>query len=110
MNWKYDDIMYEREDDSLKDYNQQVLLCIGQLLCILKRQNLQNSFLKLLNMLKIIVDIIKTYTSGPSIISNDYSFSVVPHMLGGFEDKAIPNFRAHCTKHLILMMSVSTKE
>ena len=60
---------------------------------ILKNPHLQNNFLRQLSIQETTENLIKMFTSVRNLYRNDYSFSVVPHMMSGFVDKGIPNFR-----------------
>ena len=109
MNWKYDDIMYEREDDSLKRLHPTGITMYWATVVYFKKTEFTKQFFETVKHVKdnsrYYQDLYWEHTQ--ELLKNDYSFSVAAHMLGGFEDKATVNANPHCTKHLILMMSVS---
>ena len=87
MNWKYDDIMYEREDDSLKRLHPTGITMYWATVVYFKKTEFTKQFFETVKHVKdnsrYYQDLYKLET-----YPNDYSFSGSIHMLGGFEDKA----------------------
>ena len=91
MNWKYEDIMYEREDDSLKRLHPTGITMYWATVVYFQKTEFTRQFFETVKHVRDNSRYYQDVYKWPgSLYRNDYSFSVAAHMLGGFEDKAIP--------------------
>ena len=78
---------------------EQELRCTGQLSHIFKKSAFAEQFFKTVAHVRDNREFYQDVYKWPgNLYRNDYSFSVAAHMMSGFVDKGIPNFRPHLYK------------
>ena len=87
MNWKYQDIMYERKDPSLKRLNDMGITMYWATVVYFRKTDYVESFF---NIVKHVKNNPQFYKDQGTLYRNDYSFSIAAHMMSGFVDKGIP--------------------
>ena len=91
MNWKYQDIMYERKDPSLKRLNDMGITMYWATVVYFRKTPYVETFF---NHVKHVRNNPQFYNDlykwQGTLYRNDYSFSIAAHMISGFEDKGLP--------------------
>lgn len=91
MNWKYQDIMYERKDPSLKRLNDLGITMYWATVVYFRKTDYVETFF---NHVKHVRNNPQFYNDlykwQGTLYRNDYSFSIAAHMISGFEDKGLP--------------------
>ena len=91
MNWKYQDIMYERKDPSLARLNDMGITMYWATVVYFRKTEYVNSFFNIVSHVKNNPQFYKDlYQWQGTLYRNDYSFSIAAHMMSGFVDKGIP--------------------
>ena len=91
MNWSYEDIMYEREDPTLRRLHPVGITMYWATVVYFKKGNFAEQFFSTVQHVRDNRDYYQSIYKWPGrLYRNDYSFSIAAHMLGGFKDKAIP--------------------
>lgn len=91
MNWKWQDIMYEREYPDLNRLHDMGITMYWATVVYFKKTDYVESFFDCVKHVKANTKFYKDlYKWDGGIYRNDYSFSIAAHMLGGFVDKNIP--------------------
>ena len=91
MNWKYQDIMFERKDPTLSRLNPLGITMYWATVVYFKKTEYVNNFFNVVKHVKKNAVYYRDIYKWPgTLYRNDYSFSIAAHMMGGFVDKAIP--------------------
>jgi len=91
MNWKYQDIMYERKDPSLARLNDMGITMYWATVVYFRKTEYVESFFNVVSHVKNNPQFYKDlYQWQGTLYRNDYSFSIAAHMMSGFVDKGIP--------------------
>jgi len=91
MNWKYQDIMYERKDPSLSRLYDMGITMYWATVVYFKKTPYVESFFNIVKHVKNNTQYYKDlYKWQGTLYRNDYSFSIAAHMMSGFVDKGIP--------------------
>jgi hypothetical protein len=91
MNWKYQDIMYERKDPSLKRLYDMGITMYWATVVYFRKTEYVKSFFNIVSHVKNNPQFYKDlYKWQGTLYRNDYSFSIAAHMMSGFVDKGIP--------------------
>lgn len=91
MNWKYQDIMYERKDPSLARLNDMGITMYWATVVYFRKTEYVKSFFNIVSHVKNNPQFYKDlYQWQGTLYRNDYSFSIAAHMMSGFTDKGIP--------------------
>ena len=91
MNWSYEDIMYEREDPTLRKLHPTGITMYWATVVYFKKGNFAEQFFKTVKHVRDNRQYYQSVYKWPgNLYRNDYSFSIAAHMLGGFKDRAIP--------------------
>ncbi|MDA9843118.1 hypothetical protein N9C44_01450 [bacterium] len=91
MNWKFQDIMYERKDPSLNRlYDMGITMYWATVVYFRKTEYVESFF----NIVKHVKDNPQYYKDlykwHGTLYRNDFSFSIAAHVMSGFVDKGIP--------------------
>lgn len=91
MNWKFQDIMYERKDPSLdRLYDMGITMYWATVVYFRKTEYVESFF----NVVKHVRNNSQYYKDlykwQGTLYRNDYSFSIAAHVMSGFVDKGIP--------------------
>ena len=91
MNWKFQDIMYERKDPSLSRLNPLGITMYWATVVYFRKTDYVNNFF---NIVKHVKDNSPYYRDiykwEGTLYRNDFSFSIAAHVMSGFVDKGIP--------------------
>ena len=91
MNWSYQDIMVERDDPTLRRLNHTGITMYWATVVYFKKCNFAEQFFKTVKHVRDNRQYYQDVYKWPgNLYRNDYSFSVAAHMLGGFEERGIP--------------------
>ena len=91
MNWKYQDIMYERKDPSLARLNDMGITMYWATVVYFRKTEYVENFFNIVSHVKNNPQFYKDlYQWQGTLYRNDYSFSIAAHMMSGFVDKGIP--------------------
>jgi hypothetical protein len=91
MNWKYQDIMYERKDPSLARLYDMGITMYWATVVYFRKTEYVESFFNIVKHVKNNPQFYKDlYKWQGTLYRNDYSFSIAAHMMSGFVDKGIP--------------------
>jgi len=91
MNWKFQDIMYERKDPSLKRLYDMGITMYWATVVYFRKTEYCKSFFNIVKHVKNNPQFYKDlYKWQGTLYRNDYSFSIAAHMMSGFVDKGIP--------------------
>jgi len=91
MNWKYQDIMYERKDPSLARLNDMGITMYWATVVYFRKTEYVKCFFNIVSHVKNNPQFYKDlYQWQGTLHRNDYSFSIAAHMMSGFVDKGIP--------------------
>ena len=91
MNWKYQDIMYERKDPSLARLNDMGITMYWATVVYFRKTEYVESFFNIVSHVKNNPQFYKDlYKWQGTLYRNDYSFSIAAHVMSGFVDKGIP--------------------
>lgn len=91
MNWKYQDIMYERKDPSLARLNDMGITMYWATVVYFRKTEYVESFFNVVSHVKKNPQFYKDlYKWQGTLYRNDYSFSIAAHVMSGFVDKGIP--------------------
>jgi hypothetical protein len=91
MNWKYQDIMYERKDPSLARLYDMGITMYWATVVYFRKTEYVKSFFNIVSHVKNNPQFYKDlYKWQGTLYRNDYSFSIAAHMMSGFVDKGIP--------------------
>ena len=91
MNWKYQDIMYERKDPSLARLNDMGITMYWATVVYFRKTEYVENFFNIVSHVKKNPQFYKDlYQWQGTLYRNDYSFSIAAHMMSGFVDKGIP--------------------
>ena len=90
MNWKYQDIMYERKDPSLDRLYDMGITMYWATVVYFRKTEYVESFFNIVKHVKNNPQFYKDlYKWQGTLYRNDYSFSIAAHMMSGFVDKGI---------------------
>lgn len=90
MNWKWQDVMYDREFDGLDRLNNLGITMYWATVVYFKKTEYVETFFNFVKHVKNNTDFYKDLYKWPgNLYRNDYTFSIAAHMLGGFIDKNI---------------------
>lgn len=91
MNWKFQDIMYERKDPSLDRLHSMGITMYWATVVYFRKTDYVKSFFNCVKHIKNNPQFYKDlYKWKGTLYRNDYSFSIAAHMMSGFIDKGIP--------------------
>ena len=91
MNWKYQDIMYERKDSTLNRLYDMGITMYWATVVYFRKTEYVESFFNIVSHVKNNPQFYKDlYKWQGTLYRNDYSFSIAAHMMSGFVDKGIP--------------------
>ena len=91
MNWKYQDIMFERKDPSLNRLYDMGITMYWATVVYFRKTDYVESFFNLVKHVKNNPQYYRDlYKWQGTLYRNDYSFSIAAHMMSGFVDKGIP--------------------
>jgi hypothetical protein len=91
MNWDYQDIMYERKDDTLSHLNPFGITMYWATVVYFRKCEYVESFFNMVKHVRNNRDFYRDlYNWRGSLYRNDYSFSIAAHTMSGFVDKGIP--------------------
>ena len=91
MNWKFQDIMYERKDPSLNRLNHLGITMYWATVVYFRKTEYAESFFNFVKHVKNNPQYYRDlYQWQGTLYRNDYSFSIAAHMMSGFTDKGIP--------------------
>jgi hypothetical protein len=91
MNWNYEDIMSERNDDSLKRLSPVGITMYWATVVYFKKSNYAQQFFNTVRHVRDNTQYYQELYRWPGgLYRNDYSFSVAAHMLSGFVEKGVP--------------------
>ena len=90
MNWKYQDIMYERKDPSLDRLYDMGITMYWATVVYFRKTEYVESFFNIVKHVRNNPQYYKDlYKWQGTLYRNDYSFSIAAHMMSGFADKGI---------------------
>lgn len=91
MNWRYQDIMYERKDPTLNRLNNFGITMYWATVVYFRKTSYVESFF---NCVKHVRDNPQYYKDlykwNGTLYRNDYSFSIAAHIMSGFQDRGMP--------------------
>ena len=91
MNWKFQDIMYERKDPSLNRLNHLGITMYWATVVYFRKTEYAESFFNFVKHVKNNPQYYRDlYKWQGTLYRNDYSFSIAAHVMSGFVDKGIP--------------------
>ena len=91
MNWKFQDIMYERKDPTLDRLYDMGITMYWATVVYFRKTEYVESFFNTVKHVRNNPQFYKDlYKWQGTLYRNDYSFSIAAHMMSGFEDKGIP--------------------
>ena len=91
MNWKYQDIMYERKDPTLSRIYDMGITMYWATVVYFRKTEYCKSFFNMVKHVKENAQFYKDmYKWNGTLYRNDYSFSIAAHTISGFQDKGIP--------------------
>ena len=91
MNWKFQDIMYERKDPTLDRLYDMGITMYWATVVYFRKTKYVESFFNIVKHVKNNPQFYKDlYKWQGTLYRNDYSFSIAAHMMSGFVDKGIP--------------------
>ena len=91
MNWRYQDIMYERKDPTLNRLNDFSVTMYWATVVYFRKTPYVESFFNCVKHVKNNPQYYKDlYKWNGTLYRNDYSFSIAAHMMSGFQDRGIP--------------------
>ena len=91
MNWSYEDIMSERNDDTLRRLSPTGITMYWATVVYFRKTEFAEQMFETVKHVRDNREFYQDVYKWPgSLYRNDYSFSVAAHMLGGFVDKGIP--------------------
>jgi len=91
MNWKFQDIMFERKDPSLNRLNDMGITMYWATVVYFRKTNYVKDFFECVKHVKNNPQYYRDlYRWQGTLYRNDYSFSIAAHMMSGFVDKGIP--------------------
>tara|TARA_A100001011_G_scaffold399639_1_gene509288 strand:+ start:4307 stop:5197 length:891 start_codon:yes stop_codon:yes gene_type:complete len=91
MNWKYQDIMFERKDKTLDRLYDMGITMYWATVVYFRKTEYVESFFELVKHVRNNPQFYKDlYKWQGTLYRNDYSFSIAAHMISGFVDKGIP--------------------
>jgi len=91
MNWKFQDIMYERKDPSLNRLYDMGITMYWATVVYFRKTEYVESFFNTVKHVRNNPQFYKDlYKWQGTLYRNDFSFSIAAHMISGFEDKGIP--------------------
>ena len=91
MNWRYQDIMFDRKDYTLDRLNPFGITMYWATVVYFKKSAYAETFFNLVKHVKNNIAYYKDLYRWPgNLYRNDYSFSIAAHVMSGFVDKGIP--------------------
>ena len=91
MNWSYEDIMTERNDDTLRRLSPTGITMYWATVVYFRKTEFAEQMFETVKHVRDNREFYQDVYKWPGqLYRNDYSFSVAAHMLGGFVDKGIP--------------------
>jgi hypothetical protein len=91
MNWRYQDIMYERKDPTLNRLNDFGITMYWATVVYFRKTPYAESFFNCVKHVKNNPQYYKDlYKWNGTLYRNDYSFSIAAHMMSGFQERGIP--------------------
>jgi len=91
MNWKYQDIMYERKDPTLKRLHDMGITMYWATVVYFRKTEYVKDFFNCVKHVRNNQQYYRDIYKWPgTLYRNDYSFSIAAHMISGFIDKGIP--------------------
>jgi len=91
MNWRYQDIMFDRKDYTLDRLNPFGITMYWATVVYFKKSAYAETFFNLVKHVKNNIAYYKDlYRWSGNLYRNDYSFSIAAHVMSGFVDKGIP--------------------
>jgi len=91
MNWKFQDIMYERKDPTLDRLYDMGITMYWATVVYFRKTEYVESFFNIVKHVRNNPQYYKDlYKWQGTLYRNDYSFSIAAHMMSGFVDKGIP--------------------
>ncbi len=91
MNWRYQDIMFDRKDYTLDRLNPFGITMYWATVVYFKKSAYAETFFNLVKHVKNNIAYYKDlYRWSGNLYRNDYSFSIAAHVMSGFVDKCIP--------------------
>ena len=91
MNWSYEDIMTERNDDTLRRLSPTGITMYWATVVYFKKSNYAQQFFNTVRHVRDNTQYYQELYRWPGgLYRNDYSFSVAAHMLSGFVEKGVP--------------------
>jgi len=91
MNWKFQDIMYERKDPTLDRLYDMGITMYWATVVYFRKTEYVESFFNIVKHVRNNPQYYKDlYKWQGTLYRNDYSFSIAAHMMSGFIDKGIP--------------------
>lgn len=91
MNWRYQDIMYERKDPTLSRLNNFGITMYWATVVYFRKSSYTESFFNCVKHVKNNPQYYRDlYKWNGTLYRNDYSFSIAAHMMSGFVDKGVP--------------------
>jgi hypothetical protein len=91
MNWKFQDIMYERKDPSLSRLYDMGITMYWATVVYFRKTEYVESFFNIVKHVRNNPQYYKDlYKWQGTLYRNDYSFSIAAHVMSGFVDKGIP--------------------
>ena len=91
MNWRYQDIMFDRKDYTLDRLNPFGITMYWATVVYFKKSAYTETFFNLVKHVKNNIAYYKDLYRWPgNLYRNDYSFSIAAHVMSGFVDKGIP--------------------
>jgi hypothetical protein len=90
MNWRYQDIMYERKDTTLNRLNDFGITMYWATVVYFRKTPYAETFFNCVKHVKENTQYYKDlYKWNGTLYRNDYSFSIAAHIMSGFQDKGI---------------------
>lgn len=91
MNWRYQDIMYERKDITLDRLNPFGISMYWATVVYFRKSEYSKTFFNFVKHVKNNIAYYKDLYMWPgNLYRNDYSFSIAAHVMSGFADRGIP--------------------
>ena len=91
MNWKFQDIMYERKDPTLNRLYDMGITMYWATVVYFRKTDYVKSFFNCVKHVRNNQQYYRDIYKWPgTLYRNDYSFSIAAHMMSGFVDKGIP--------------------
>ncbi len=91
LNWRYQDIMYERKDPTLNRLNDFGVTMYWATVVYFRKTPYVESFFNCVKHVRNNPQYYKDlYKWNGTLYRNDYSFSIAAHMMSGFQDRGIP--------------------